>query len=154
MNGGILVKERVLKDIVTAMKEKDKERLTVLRMVKGAMQLEEINQKKELTDEDVIGIFAKQIKTRKESITEFEKGNRQDLIDQTNAEIKILEEYMPEQLSEAEVDQIIDAAFLDISPESMKDMGRIMKEVTPKLKGKTDMSTVSTKIRNKLSEML
>ncbi len=154
MNGGILVKERVLKDIVTAMKEKDKERLTVLRMVKGAMQLEEINQKKELTDEDVIGIFAKQIKTRKESITEFEKGNRQDLIDQTNAEIKILEEYMPEQLSEAEVDQIIDAAFLEISPESMKDMGRIMKEVTPKLKGKTDMSTVSTKIRNKLSEML
>ena len=136
------------------MKEKDKERLTVLRMVKGAMQLEEINQKKELTDEDVIGIFAKQIKTRKESITEFEKGNRQDLIDQTNAEIKILEEYMPEQLSEAEVDQIIDAAFLEISPESMKDMGRIMKEVTPKLKGKTDMSTVSTKIRNKLSEML
>ena len=154
MNGGILVKERVLKDIVTAMKEKDKERLTVLRMVKGAMQLEEINQKKELTDEDVIGIFAKQIKTRKESITEFEKGNRQDLIDQTNAEIKILEEYMPEQLSEAEVDQIIDAAFLEISPESMKDMGRIMKEVTPKLKGKTDMSTVSTKIRNKLSEVL
>lgn len=148
------MKERVLKDIVTAMKEKDKERLTVLRMVKGAMQLEEINQKKELTDEDVIGIFAKQIKTRKESITEFEKGNRQDLIDQTNAEIKILEEYMPEQLSEAEVDQIIDAAFLEISPESMKDMGRIMKEVTPKLKGKTDMSTVSTKIRNKLSEML
>ena len=61
---------------------------------------------------------------------------------------------MPEQLSEAEVDQIIDAAFLEISPESMKDMGRIMKEVTPKLKGKTDMSTVSTKIRNKLSEML
>lgn len=148
------MKERVLKDIVTAMKEKDKERLTVLRMVKGAMQLEEINQKKELTDEDVIGIFAKQIKTRKESITEFEKGNRQDLIDQTNAEIKILEEYMPEQLSEAEVDQIIDAAFLEISPESMKDMGRIMKEVTPKLKGKTDMSTVSTKIRNKLSEVL
>lgn len=148
------MKERVLKDIVTAMKEKDKERLTVLRMVKGAMQLEEINQKKELTDEDVIGIFAKQIKTRKESITEFEKGNRQDLIDQTNAEIKILEEYMPEQLSEAEVDQIIDAAFLEISPESMKDMGRIMKEVTPKLKGKTDISTVSTKIRNKLSEML
>ena len=148
------MKERVLKDIVTAMKEKDKERLTVLRMVKGAMQLEEINQKKELTDEDVIGIFAKQIKTRKESITEFEKGNRQDLIDQTNVEIKILEEYMPEQLSEAEVDQIIDAAFLEISPESMKDMGRIMKEVTPKLKGKTDMSTVSTKIRNKLSEML
>ena len=96
------MKDRILKDIVTAMKEKDKEKLTVLRMVKGAMQLEEINQKKELTDEDVIGILAKQIKTRKESIAEFEKGNRKDLIDQTNAEIKIIEEYMPEQLSEEE----------------------------------------------------
>lgn len=154
MNGGILVKERILKDIVTAMKEKDKEKLTVLRMVKGAMQLEEINKKEELTDEDVIGIIAKQIKTRKESIVEFEKGNRQDLIDQTNAEIKILEEYMPEQLSEEEVDQIIELAFTTVNPESMKDMGRIMKEVTPKLKGKADMSAVSTKIRNKLSEML
>lgn len=154
MNGGICVKERILKDIVTAMKEKDKEKLTVLRMVKGAMQLEEINQKKELTDEDVIGILAKQIKTRKESIAEFEKGNRKDLIDQTNAEIKIIEEYMPEQLSEEEVDGIIDQAFDTVKPESMKDMGRIMKEVTPKLKGKADMSTVSTKIRNKLSEIL
>ena len=100
-----------------------------------------------------VGI-AKQIKTRKESIVEFEKGNRQDLIDQTNAEIKILEEYMPEQLSEEEVDQIIEQAFTTVNPESMKDMGRIMKEVTPKLKGKADMSAVSTKIRNKLSEML
>lgn len=154
MNGGIFVKERILKDIVTAMKEKDKEKLTVLRMVKGAMQLEEINKKEELNDEDVIGIIAKQIKTRKESIVEFEKGNRQDLIDQTNAEIKILEEYMPEQLSEEEVDQIIEQAFTTVNPESMKDMGRIMKEVTPKLKGKADMSAVSAKIRNKLSEML
>lgn len=148
------MKERILKDIVTAMKEKDKEKLTVLRMVKGAMQLEEINKKEELNDEDVIGIIAKQIKTRKESIVEFEKGNRQDLIDQTNAEIKILEEYMPEQLSEEEVDQIIEQAFTTVNPESMKDMGRIMKEVTPKLKGKADMSAVSAKIRNKLSEML
>ena len=148
------MKERILKDIVTAMKEKDKEKLTVLRMVKGAMQLEEINKKEELTDEDVIGIIAKQIKTRKESIVEFEKGNRQDLIDQTNAEIKILEEYMPEQLSEEEVDQIIEQAFTTVNPESMKDMARIMKEVTPKLKGKADMSAVSTKIRNKLLEML
>ena len=148
------MKERILKDIVTAMKEKDKEKLTVLRMVKGAMQLEEINKKEELNDEDVIGIIAKQIKTRKESIVEFEKGNRQDLIDQTNAEIKILEEYMPEQLSEEEVDQIIEQAFTTVNPESMKNIGRIMKEVTPKLKGKADMSAVSAKIRNKLSEML
>ncbi len=148
------MKDRILKDIVTSMKEKDKERLSVLRMVKGAIQLEEINKKETLKDEDVIGVLAKQIKTRKESIVEFEKGNRQDLIDQTNREIAILEEYMPEQLSMEEVEKIIEEAFESVKPESMKDMGRIMKEVTPKLKGKADMSMVSTKIRTKLEELL
>lgn len=148
------MKDRILKDIVTSMKEKDKERLSVLRMVKGAIQLEEINKKETLKDEDVIGVLAKQIKTRKESIVEFEKGNRQDLIDQTNREIAILEEYMPEQLSMEEVEKIIEEAFESVKPESMKDMGRIMKEVTPKLKGKADMSIVSTKIRTKLEELL
>lgn len=148
------MKDRILKDIVTSMKEKDKERLSVLRMVKGAIQLEEINKKETLKDEDVIGVLAKQIKTRKESIVEFEKGNRQDLIDQTNREIAILEEYMPEQLSMEEVEKIIADAFESVKPESMKDMGRIMKEVTPKLKGKADMSMVSTKIRTKLEELL
>ena len=148
------MKDRILKDIVTSMKEKDKERLSVLRMVKGAIQLEEINKKETLKDEDVIGVLAKQIKTRKESIVEFEKGNRQDLIDQTNREIAILEEYMPEQLSMEEVEKIIAEAFESVKPESMKDMGRIMKEVTPKLKGKADMSMVSTKIRTKLEELL
>lgn len=148
------MKDRILKDIVTSMKEKDKERLSVLRMVKGAIQLEEINKKETLKDEDVIGVLAKQIKTRKESIAEFEKGNRQDLIDQTNREIAILEEYMPEQLSMEEVEKIIEEAFESVKPESMKDMSRIMKEVTPKLKGKADMSMVSTKIRTKLEELL
>ena len=148
------MKDRLLKDIVTSKKETDKERLSVLRMVKGAIQLEEINKKETLKDEDVIGVLAKQIKTRKESIVEFEKGNRQDLIDQTNREIAILEEYMPEQLSMEEVEKIIEEAFESVKPESMKDMGRIMKEVTPKLKGKADMSMVSTKIRTKLEELL
>ena len=148
------MKDRILKDIVTSMKEKDKERLSVLRMVKGAIQLEEINKKETLKDEDVIGVLAKQIKTRKESIVVFEQGNRQDLIDQTNREIAILEEYMPEQLSMEEVEKIIEEAFESVKPESMKDMGRIMKEVTPKLKGKADMSMVSTKIRTKLEELL
>lgn len=147
------MKERILKDIVTCMKEHDKEKLSVLRMVKGAMQLEEINNKKELTDDDVIGILAKQIKTRKESITEFEKGNRTDLMEQTQKEIEILETYMPEQLSEEEVDKAIDEAFEIVKPESMKDMGRVMKEVTPKLKGKADMSLVSTKIKEKLGNL-
>ena len=81
------MRERILKDLVTAMKEKDKEKLAVLRMVKGAMQLEEINKKEELKDDEVIAVLAKQIKTRKESIVEFQKGNRNDLVEQTEKEI-------------------------------------------------------------------
>lgn len=147
------MREQVLNDIIKAMKEKDKEKLAVLRMVKGAMQLEEINKKRELTTEEMIGVFSKQIKTRKESIIDFEKGNRQDLIDQANLEINILNEYMPEQLTDEEVKNIIEEAFCILNPTGTSDMGKIMKEITPKLKGKADMSSVSKIIREKLSNL-
>ena len=147
------MKDRILKDMVAAMKSQDKLRLSVLRMVKGAIQLEEINKKSELTDDDVIGVLSKQIKTRKESIAEFEKGNRSDLIEQTNMEIAILDEYMPAQLSEDEVIKIIDDAFERINPTSQSDMGKIMGIITPLLKGKADMSSVSKKVREKLSNL-
>ena len=147
------MKDRILKDMVAAMKNQDKLRLSVLRMVKGAIQLEEINKKSELTDEDVIGVLSKQIKTRKESIAEFEKGNRFDLIEQTNMEIAILDEYMPAQLSEEEVIKIIDDAFEKINPTSQSDMGKIMGIITPLLKGKADMSSVSKKVKEKLSNI-
>ncbi len=145
------MREKILSDLVAAMKNQDKETLAVLRMVKGAMQLEEINLKHELTDDEVLTVLVKQIKTRKESIVEFEKGNRTDLIEATNKEIEILNKYMPEQLSDEEVAAIIDEAFLEIKPESNKDMGKIMAYVNPKLKGKTDMGKVSQIIKSKLS---
>lgn len=145
------MREKILSDLVTAMKNQDKETLAVLRMVKGAMQLEEINVKHELTDDEVLTVLVKQIKTRKESIVEFEKGNRTDLIEATNKEIEILNKYMPEQLSDDEVAAIIDEAFIEIKPESNKDMGKIMAYVNPKLKGKTDMGKVSQIIKSKLS---
>ena len=136
------MKDRILKDLVTSMKSQDKERLSVLRMVKGAIQLEEINKKTTLSDDDVIAVLSKQIKTRKESIVEFEKGNRQDLIEKTQKEIEILNEYMTEQLSDEEVLKIIDDAFNKINPTSTSDMGRIMGIITPLLKGKADISIV------------
>ena len=145
------MREKILSDLVAAMKSQDKETLAVLRMVKGAMQLEEINLKHELTDDEVLTVLVKQIKTRKESIIEFEKGNRTDLIEATNKEIEILNKYMPEQLSDDEVAAIIDEAFIEIKPESNKDMGKIMAYVNPKLKGKTDMGKVSQIIKSKLS---
>lgn len=146
------MRERILADLVAAMKNQDKEKLAVLRMVKGAIQLEEINLKHELTDDEVLTVLVRQIKTRKESIAEFEKGNRSDLIEATNKEIEILNAYMPAQLSDDEVLKIIEDAFNEVKPESPKDMGKIMGLVTPKLKGKTDMSKVSQIIKEKLNK--
>lgn len=145
------MRNQILEDLVVAMKNRDKETLAVIRMVKGAIAMEELNTKKELTDDEVISIIAKQIKTRKESIAEFEKGNRQDLIDQTQNEIKILEKYLPEQLTEEEVQNIINEAFEEIKPEGMKDMGKLMGIITPKIKGRFDMGEVSKIIKNKLA---
>lgn len=147
------MREQILEDMKKAMKAQDKETLAVIRMVKGAMQLEELNLKRELNDEEVIGIISKQIKTRKESITEFEKAKRDDLISKTKEEIEILNRYMPEQLSEEEIDKQIEQAITEIKPTSMKDMGKLMAALTPKLKGRADMSEVSKKIKEKLSNM-
>lgn len=146
------MRERILNDLTKAMKEQNKEVLSVLRMVKGAMQLEEINVKHELNDDEVIGIVSKQIKTRKESVLEFEKGNRQDLIDNTNKEIEILNAYMPEQMSSEEVIKVIEEVFSKINPTGPSDMGKIMGMITPILKGKADMSEVSKMIREKLAK--
>ena len=114
---------------------------------------EEINKKQELNDEDVITVLSKQIKTRKESITEFEKAGRTDLVEQTKKEIEILNKYMPEQLSEEDVLKVIDEAFNELKPEKPSDMGKLMGFVTPKLKGKADMSFVSKTIKEKLANL-
>ena len=147
------MRERILEDLKNAMKSQDKKRLSVIRMVKGAIQMEELNAKHELNDDEVIAIISKQIKSRKESILEFEKGGRDDLIEQTKSEIVILEEYMPEQLSIEEVNKIIDEVFSLVNPTSASDMGRIMGELNKRLKGKTDMSTVSSIVKEKLSNI-
>ena len=142
--------EKLDKDMIEAMKSGDKFRLTVIRMVKGALKQEQIDHKKEINDELLIDVVNKQIKMRKDSITEFEKGNRTDLVEQTQAEIDILLKYLPEQLSTEEVEKIINEIFEEVKPEGMKDMGKVMGEAQAKLKGKADMKEVSTIIRNKL----
>lgn len=145
--------EKFNKDIITAMKEKDQLRLTVLRMVKGAMQLESINNKKEVNDELLIDCISKQIKLRNDSINEFEKANRSDLVDKNKEEIAVLKEYLPAQMSLEEIEKVLDEVFALVNPTSAKDMGLIMKEVTPKVKGRADMKLVSEKIKEKLSSL-
>ena len=147
------MKEKILNDLKNAMKNQNKELLTVVRMVKGAIQMEEIKVKHELNDDEVIGILSKEIKTRKESIKEFEKGNRDDLIAKTQSEIDILSRYMPKQLTEEEIDIIIDDVFTKVKPEKPSDMGKIMGVITPIVKGKADMSLVSAKIKEKLNNL-
>ena len=142
--------EKLDKDMIEAMKAKDKEKLTVIRMVKASLKQEQIDHKKEINDDLLIDIVNKQIKMRKDSITEFEKGNRSDLVEKTQNEIDILMAYLPEQLSSEEVIKVIDEIFEDIKPESQKDMGKVMKEAQAKLKGKADMKEVSTIIRERL----
>ncbi len=143
--------EKLEKDMIEAMKNHEKEKLTVIRMVKASLKQEQIDHKKEINDELLIDVVNKQIKMRKDSITEFEKGNRTDLIEKTQQEINILMNYLPEQLSEEEVNKIIDEIFNEINPSGQKDMGKVMQQATAKLKGKADMKEVSTIIRERLN---
>ena len=145
--------DKIMNDLKEAMKNKDSFKLSVIRMVKGAIQLEKINKKRDLTDEEVIDVISKQIKLRKDSINEFTKAGRNDLVENTQKEVEILNEYMPEQLSSEEVNKIIDEAFLKLNPTSSKDMGLIIKEISPKVKGRTDMGEVSKIIKDKLSQI-
>ena len=145
------MRERILNDIKEAMKAQDKELLSVIRMVKGAMQLEEINLKRELNDDEVISVIQKQIKTRKESIEEFKKANRTDLVEKTSREVEILNKYMPEQLSVEEVNKIIDEVINLVNPTSIKDLGKVMKEITPRVKNRCDMSKLNSILREKIN---
>ena len=146
---------KLSKDMMDAMKSHDKDTLSTLRLLKSAIDLYKINNKMDRlespSDEIVIDVVSKQIKTHKESIEEFKKGNRQDLIDSLNREITVLSEYLPEQLSEEEIRKEIDKVFEEVKPTSMKDMGALMKELTPVLKGKADMGLVNKIIREKLN---
>ena len=147
------MKNRIVEDIKVAMKAQDKETLAVVRMLKADIQMAELNKKDELTDDEIISIVSKHIKMRKDSIKEFEKGNRNDLIEQANSEIKILEKYLPEQLSEEEVIKIIEDVFNKVNPTSNSDMGKIMGLLNPLVKGKSDMGFVSKIVKEKLSNL-
>ena len=146
--------ETISNDMKEAMKAHDKDSLNTIRLLKSAIDLYLVNNKMDrntCSDEVVIDVVSKQVKTHKESIEEFKKGNRQVLVDGLLKEIELLSKYLPEQLSEEEVRKEIDKVFDKIKPTSMKDMGALMKELTPILKGKADMSQVNAIIREKLN---
>ena len=146
------LQERINEDLKVYMKSKDTFKLGVVRMVKGAVQLEKINLKREeLSDDEIIKLISKQIKMRKDSITEFTKAGRLDLVQQNEKEIDVLKEYMPEEMSEEEVINIINEAISSTGASNIKEMGKVMREVTPKVSGRFDMGRVSSIIKEKLN---
>ena len=147
------MKERLLEDLKLAMKSQDKIKLSVIRMVKAAIQMDEIAKKRELTEEEIISILAKQIKTRKESIQEFAKANRNDLVEQNEAEVAILNTYMPKMMEESEIEALIEEVFVKVNPTGVNDIGRVMKEIAPLVKGKADMSLVNSLIKKHLENL-
>lgn len=143
--------EQLDKDMIEAMKNHEKERLTVIREIKAGMKQANIDQKKEISDELLIEVVSRGIKTRKESIKEFEKGNRNDLVEKTQNEIEVLSKYLPKQLTEEEILALIEKVFAEVNPTGIKDMGKVMGTITPLVKGKADMGVVSNLIRERLN---
>jgi len=141
--------EKIKNDIIAAMKSKDTLVLDTLRLLKGAIQLEEIN-KKDITDDLVFTIISKQIKMRKDSIIEFEKASRSEAVDKLNSEIEVLMKYLPVQLTDEELNNIIDITIKEVNATSISDFGNVMKELVPKIKGKSDTSKVSDIVKSKL----
>lgn len=141
---------KVNSDLVTAMKEQDKFTLSVLRMLKSALKNEEINKKSSLTDDEVLAVIKKQVKTRKDSKEEYLTYNRTDLADNLEKEIEILNKYLPEELSDEELEKIIDETIKELNPDGMKGMGLVIKTVGSKCGAAADMKKVSSIVREKL----
>jgi uncharacterized protein YqeY len=141
--------ERIDSDLKLVMKSSEKIRVSTLRMVKASLKNLEI-EKGELSDDDVIGVLSTQAKQRRESISEFEKGGRQDLADQEREELAVILSYLPEQLSEEELTGIIQETIRETGASSLKDMGRLMKSLMPRVKGRADGKLVSRKVKELL----
>ncbi|KAB2493544.1 GatB/YqeY domain-containing protein [Priestia endophytica] len=143
--------DRLNDDMKQAMRDKDKQKLSVIRMTKAALQNESINSGLPLTEDDELTILSREVKQRKESLHEFEQAGRGDLVEKINHELAILKQYMPEQLTEEEVVEIVKKAIADVQASSKSDMGKVMSAVMPKVKGKADGSLVNKLVREHLS---
>ena len=142
--------ERLRTDMTAAMKARDELRLSTLRLVRSAMQYAKVQKRAELTDEDVIGVLSKEAKQRRESAEEFRKGGRPELADKEAAEAEILVEYLPRQMSEAEIRSLVGEAVTATGASTAKDMGKVMGWLSPKTKGRADGRQVSEIVREAL----
>lgn len=143
--------EKIKKDLVTAMKNQDKFSTSVLRMLKSAIQTEAINKKHELNDDEIIAVIKKQVKIRTSSQEEYKKYERNDLVNDLQKEIDILSVYLPEELSEEELNKIIDDTIKENNASTIKDMGKVIKTISQNYGNRADMGKVSAIVKSKLS---
>jgi uncharacterized protein YqeY len=139
-----------MEDMKSALKNRDTLKKSTITMVRAAILQREKDDRVELDDNGVIGVIAREVKQRRDSIPEFEKGNRPDLVDKLNAEINILMEYLPQQLTESEVDAMVKQAVSEVGAMGMKDMGKVMGALMPKLKGRADGKLVNRLVKKHL----
>jgi uncharacterized protein len=144
------LKERITDDMKAAMRSGEKERLGVIRMITAAIKQREVDERISLDDTQVLSVLEKMLKQRKESVVQFQAGNRQDLVDKEAAEITLLQGYLPSQLSDPEIDALIKDAIAATGAASIKDMGKVMGLIKGKAQGRADMAAVGAKIKAKL----
>ncbi|MBE7038460.1 MAG: GatB/YqeY domain-containing protein [Ruminococcaceae bacterium] len=145
------IKEKLMEDLKLSMKDKDTVRKNAVQSVRAAIKQIEVDNRVELSDEDIIGVIAKEAKKRKDVLPEYEKSGRADLIDELKKEIEVLMGYLPSQLSKEELGEIVKQAISEVGATSMKDMGKIMANVMPKIKGRADGGAVNAIVKELLS---
>ncbi|MAP11475.1 MAG: glutamyl-tRNA amidotransferase [Gammaproteobacteria bacterium] len=145
------LKARIQEDVKAAMRAKDKPRLATLRLVTAAMKQVEVDQRIELDDQATLDILVKLVKQRRDSIEQYEAANRDDLVAQERAELELIETYMPTALDESELGALLDQAVAETGAASMKDMGKVMAWLKPKVQGRADMGALSGKVKAKLA---
>lgn len=144
------LKNRIQDDMKAAMRARDKDRLAVIRLIMAAVKQREVDERITLDDVQVIAVLERMLKQRRESIAQFERAGRGDLVAQETLELDIIQSYMPEALSEAEIEALIDAAIAATGAQSMRDMGKAMAYVKERAQGRADMSVVSARLKSRL----
>jgi uncharacterized protein YqeY len=146
------ISERIAEDLKQAQKQRDQTRLSTLRMLKSELKYKEIEKGGPLTEEEEIGVLSSSAKKRMDSITQFKNGNRSDLVTKEESELKVVQSYLPEQLSESDLRQIIDQAVSEVGALGKSDLGKVMKVLMPKVKGRADGKLVNQLVTNRLEQ--
>ncbi len=141
---------RILADMKEAMRAKDQTRLEAVRLLRAAIQRREVDEQIELNDEAVLAIVQKMIKQGRDAIEQFERGNRSDLVDSETQALKVLEVYLPKQLDESEIQQLLEQAMSETGAASQRDMGKVMGWLKPRIQGRADMGSVSSAVKQRL----